>query len=114
MNAVTKLRYIKILHTIIWIFFNVVIFYFVYAVSVDKVDVWVWLCLGAIALEGLVLLTFRNLCPVTILARKYSDSGQANFDIYLPNWLAKHNKKIYSGIVLLGILILIYRLIQKA
>jgi hypothetical protein len=59
----------------------------------------------------LTLLVFKSICPVTILARKYSDSQQPNFDIYLPNWLAKYNKEIYTAIVLIALIILGYRLI---
>ena len=111
MNKADKLRSIKILHTAIWIFFNVVIFYLVYAVIVDKIDFLVWICLGLIASEGLILLLFKNVCPVTIVAKKYSDSDKANFDIYLPNWLAKYNKPIYTCIVGIAIIILFYRLL---
>jgi len=100
---------IKTIHTAIWIFFNVVIFYFLYAVLIDKVDRWAWICLGLILMEGIVLLIFKKMCPVTIIARKYSDSNKDNFDIYLPNWLAKYNKLIYTIIVLIGVIILIYR-----
>lgn len=110
MNSITKLRLVKLIHTIIWLFFNVVIFYLLYAVIVNKIDVWVWICLGFILLETIILLVFKKVCPVTIVARKYSDSDKDNFDIYLPNWLAKHNKLIYSAIVLVAIIILIYRL----
>lgn len=90
--------------------FNIVIFYLVYAVIINKVDIWVWICLGLIALEGLTLLIFKSICPVTLIARKYSDSDKDNFDIYLPNWLAKHNKLIYTTIVVIAILGLVYRL----
>ncbi|MCB0577884.1 MAG: hypothetical protein KDD10_01065, partial [Phaeodactylibacter sp.] len=75
-----------------------------------KIDKWVWICLGLIAMEGLVLVVFKAICPVTLIARKYSDSQQHNFDIYLPNWLAQYNKEIYTTIVLIAIVILIYRL----
>lgn len=101
---------IKIFHTIIWLFFNVVIFYLLYAVIVDKIDIWVWICIGLVVLEGLVLLAFKMFCPLTVMARKYSDSTKANFDIFLPNWLAKYNKLIYTSIFAIAILILIYRL----
>src|SRR6187397_1986843 len=111
MTARSKLIMIKIIHTLIWIFFNVVIFYFLYSVIVDKIDKWTWICLSLIALEGLLLLEFKNICPITIVARNYSESDRDNFDIYLPNWLAKYNKQIYSGIVLIAIMILIYRLL---
>jgi hypothetical protein len=101
---------IKFAHTLIWTFFNVVIFYLFYAVITNKIDKWVWIGLSLFALEGLVLLAFKNMCPLTVMARKYSASKKNNFDIYLPEWLARYNKLIYTMILLLVILILIYRL----
>ncbi len=106
-----KLRLIKIAHTAIWVFFNVVIFYMLYAVIINKIDIWLWVGYGIILLEGLVLMAFKMYCPLTVWARKYSDSTKDNFDIYLPNWLAKHNKLIYS-LIMVGIIILtVYRLL---
>lgn len=107
----TKLIAIKSIHTLIWVFFNVVIFYLLYAVIVNKIDQWVWVCVGMVLLEGLVLLVFKMFCPLTVIARKYSDSTKENFDIYLPNWLAKYNKRIYTSIFVIAILILLYRML---
>jgi hypothetical protein len=106
----TKLTSIKLLHTLIWLFFNVVIFYLLYAVLINKIDRWVWMGIGFVLLEGIVLLIFKNRCPLTVMARKYSDSSKDNFDIYLPNWLAKYNKLIYTGLFLIAVLLLMYRL----
>jgi hypothetical protein len=106
-----KLNIIKVIHTAIWLFFNVVIFYLLYAVITDDIDKWVWICLALILAEGMILIIFKNLCPVTVIARNYSGSDRANFDIYLPEWLAKHNKKIYGAIVLIAVIILILRII---
>jgi hypothetical protein len=111
MTANIKLVLVKILHTIIWVFFNVVIFYLLYAAVIDKIDKWIWICISLIILEVIILIVFKKICPVTIIARKYSDSQKSNFDIYLPNWLAKYNKKIYTVIVLIAVVILIYRLL---
>ena len=108
-----KLVTIKIVHTLIWVFFNVVIFYLLYAVSVNDINKWVWICLGLILLEVLILTVFKSICPITLIARKYSDSTSDNFDIYLPNWLAKHNKQIYATIVLIAIIVLVVRLFGK-
>lgn len=101
---------IKTIHTIIWIFFNIVLLYLFYAVSTNKINSWVWICLGFFALEGVVLLIFKMTCPLTILARKYSNSQKDNFDIFLPNWLARHTKLIYSILLALTICLLLYRL----
>lgn len=113
MNAGSKLILIKTFHTIIWIFFNVLIFYLLYAVITGKIDKWIWIGLGLFVLEGLVLLIFKMKCPLTVIARKYSDSTKDNFDIYLPNWLAKYNKTIYTSILGVIILILVYKLIKN-
>src|ERR1700712_181855 len=101
MEIENKLIAVKIIHTIIWIFFNVVIFYMLYAVLNNKLDNWFWLCYGLIILEGIVLLMFKLICPLTLWARKYSNSTKENFDIYLPNWLAKFNKLIYTFIMVI-------------
>ena len=110
-NFSKDLFWVKILHTGIWLFFNVVIFYLLYAVISNKIDKWVWICFGLIAMESLILLVFKAVCPVTLIARKYSDSQSHNFDIFLPEWLAKHNKTIYTSIVGFAVLVLIYQLI---
>ncbi|MFZ9388857.1 MAG: hypothetical protein ACO25B_13335 [Chitinophagaceae bacterium] len=111
MTPETKLRNIKILHTFIWVFFNVVIFYMAYAVFTNRIDYWLWVCYGLIILEGATLSLFRLYCPLTIWARKYSDSTKNNFDIFLPEWLAKYNKIIYTSIVGLISIVLAWKLI---
>jgi hypothetical protein len=35
-----------------------------YAVIVNKLDRWLWIGYALIALEGLVLLLFKGLCPL--------------------------------------------------
>ncbi|MDB5205036.1 MAG: hypothetical protein JWR72_111 [Flavisolibacter sp.] len=106
----SKLTVIKIIHTIIWIFFNVVLGYMAYAVITNKIDKYVYIGIALILLEGLVLLFFKMKCPLTIIARRHSDSTKDNFDIFLPDWLAKHNKLIYTTIFVFIVCLLIYRL----
>jgi hypothetical protein len=112
MEPAAKLRFIKLLHTLIWVFFNVVIFYILYAVITNRIDGLLWICYGLIILEGFVLILFKMYCPLTVWARKYSNSTTHNFDIYLPEWLAKYNKLIYTSIIGVSIVILIFRLLQ--
>ena len=110
MTAASKLTLVKTVHTIIWVFYNLVIFYLLYAVIAGKIDKWVWTGLGLFLFEAIILIIFKMKCPLTLMARKYSNSGKANFDIYLPNWLAKNNLKIYISILAIILLILVYRL----
>ena len=79
-----QLLVIKSIHTIIWLFFNVVIFYLLYAVIINKIDKWVWICVGLVLLEGLVLLIFKWFCPLTVIARKYSNSTKEILIFFYP------------------------------
>jgi hypothetical protein len=101
-----KLIVLKSLHTLIWLGFNLVLAYLFYAVLTQQVDGWFWAGIGLIALECLVLLIFRWRCPLTYIAQRYTDDRSDNFDIYLPVWVARHNKLIYSTIF--GVLVVLY------
>ena len=95
-KKVKKIIVIITIHTIIWIFFNVLLFYMAYEVIFNKINQFIWIGIGLIILEFVVLFFFKMMCPLTIIARKYSDSIKDKFDIYLPNCLAKYNKQIYD------------------
>jgi hypothetical protein len=108
-NKLNKLLIIKLVHSLIWAFFVTVIFYIVYSGITDSVTIYTWIGIGLILSEGLVLLMFKMYCPLTVLARNYSDSKKDNFDIFLPNWLAKHNKVIFTSIFIVGLLFVLFR-----
>ena len=95
------LRYVKLIHTLIWVGFNLIILYLFYAVLTNQVGPVFWLGVGAIALEVLVLIWYKWECPLTGLARRYTDDTSPNFDIYLPVWLARHNKTIYTIVMVI-------------
>lgn len=112
MTPDVKLNIIKGMHSVIWIFFNVVIIYLYWAVISGKIDKWVWMGIGLILCEGLVLLLFKRSCPITLIARRYSSSTKENFDIFLPNWLAKYNKLIYITLFVVVLVLLFFRLLH--
>lgn len=103
-----KLVLIKILHTVIWVFFNVVLVYLFYAVFTSQIGWLFWLGIAAFAGEFIILLIYSWNCPLTFWARKYSSSEKDNFDIYLPNWVAKYNKAIYSILMITLIILFVY------
>ena len=106
-----KLIAIKLIHTVIWLFFVIIIFYILYAGITDQITLFTWIAIGLVVLEGIVLMLCNMFCPLTIVARKYSDSQKDNFDIFLPNWLARHNKTIFTTIYLIGVLIVLLRVV---
>jgi hypothetical protein len=112
MDAQNKLLTIKLVHTVIWLFFVVVIFYVLYCGITDNVTIYTWIGIAMVIGEGLTLLIFKMFCPLTLIARKYSDSEKDNFDIFLPNWLAKYNKIIFTSIFVLGLVFVLYHTIK--
>ena len=112
-NAV-KLALIKIVHTAIWAFFVTVIIYIVYSGISNKINVLTWIAIGLVIAEGLVLVMFKMFCPLTLVARRYSDSNKDNFDIYLPSWLARYNKIIFTTIYLAGVALVLFRMAMSS
>ncbi len=109
MNPDNKLFLIKLVHTVIWALFVVVIFYILYSGITNTVNTYTWIGIILIVGEGITLAIFKMFCPLTLIARKYSDSDRDNFDIFLPNWLAKHNKVIFTSIFVIAVIIVLWR-----
>ena len=65
--------------------------------------------IGIVFVEILVLVFNSWSCPLTSVAARYTSERRDNFDIYLPEWLARHNKLIFGVIYTAG---LIYTLVQ--
>lgn len=102
----------KIIHTLIWFFYVFVIGYILYASICNKISIYLFLGIGFVILEGVILLIFKWKCPLTVISYQYSDNHEAGFDIFLPKWLAKHNKSIFGTLFAIGVLITIFRLLS--
>lgn len=108
-----KLFYLKLAHTAIWAFFVSVIFYILYAGIFNQINVYTWIAIGLVIMEGIILFIFKWKCPLTIIGYKYTDNHDVGFDIYLPRWLAKYNKIIFTTIFVIGLLIVLFRLLMQ-
>lgn len=104
-----KLFLVKLIHTIIWAIFVGVIGYVVYAGIYNQIGTAVWIAIGFVILEGFVLLINQGKCPLTNIGARYTTDRNDAFDIFLPNWLAKHNKLIFTSIFAVGVILVIYR-----
>jgi polyferredoxin len=101
--ATSALRIIKAIHTVIWAFF---------AVCVLAIPISAWygeyayagMFIGIVFVEVLVLVFNRWRCPLTPIAARYTADRRDNFDIYLPEWLARHNKLIFGVLYTVGLL----------
>lgn len=106
-----RLLTIKVVHTLIWAFFVLIILYILYSAIIDRIDILTWIAITLIVVEGIILLINGWRCPLTTLGEKYTEQTDVGFDIFLPRWVARNNKTIFTTIYVIGVIIVIYRLI---
>lgn len=107
MSHNASLVVVKVLHTAVWLFFVVCILGAPLAAFLGHLTL-AWVSLALIACEAAVLLANRWKCPLTNLAERYTDRREHNFDIYLPLWLAEHNKSIFTPLAVLSALYVVW------
>lgn len=96
-----RLRLIKTLHTVVW----AVLAAGILAIAPLALAGWFWpvaVITAAVLLETLVLAVNGWRCPLTPLAARYTEERQPNFDIYLPRWVAQHNKTLFGSLFVAG------------
>lgn len=98
----TRLRQVRMLHTVVWAFFASCVFGILFAAARRELGVAAVL-IGLVALESLVLAFNHWRCPLTDVAARYTTARQDNFDIFLPLWLARYNKQIFGALYVIGI-----------
>jgi hypothetical protein len=108
-----RLRAIRILHTLVWAVFAACILAIPLASWRGEHRVAAWLA-AVVFVEVLVLLVNRWRCPLTGVAARYTTDRSDNFDIYLPLWLARHNKWIFGSLYVAGVAYGLVRWAQAA
>ena len=102
--AFSKLRTVKVVHTVIWAFFATCILVIPIASSLGHFRAAAWL--AAIVCGEVAMLLFNSWsCPLTAVAARYTADRNANFDIYLPEWLARNNKSIFGALYVVGAMV---------
>lgn len=101
MTQSASLKAIKTAHTIVWAFFAGCIVAIPFAAGCGDYRVAAWLA-AIVVVEVTVLALNKWRCPLTALAARYTADRRANFDIYLPVWLAEHNKILFGALYLGG------------
>jgi len=101
-NTEEALHRVKFLHTAIWAFFAACILAIPLAAASGALRLAMGL-IAIVAIEVIVLLLNGLRCPLTGVAARYTPDRRDNFDIYLPLWLARHNKLIFGAIYLAGV-----------
>ncbi len=111
MSTSNLLHLIKLIHTIIWVIMVAGILYIVYCGLTDNINNTLYGAIGLLAFEMLTLLINRWSCPLTVVAQKYQSGWQPGDDIYLPKWLAIHNKTIFGSLLMFGLGLVVWRIL---
>jgi hypothetical protein len=53
-------------------------------------------------------------CPLTSVAARYTLERADNFDIYLPDWLARRNKVIFGTLFVIGEIVVLWCWLEQA
>jgi|SRR5437762_143311 len=112
-NRVPALVAIKLVHTLIWAFFAGAILGLPAAAWAHRFD-WAVVLTALVLIECLVLALNRGSCPLNSLAARFTGGRADNFDIYLPNWLARHNKRIFGTLFIVFELFVLWRWVMHA
>jgi hypothetical protein len=102
-SEASALRMIKVVHTVIWVFFAGSIFAIPVCAALEEYKAALIL-IGIVLVEVLILVVNGMRCPLTGVAACYTNDRRDNFDIYLPEWLARHNKTVFGLLYVLGII----------
>jgi hypothetical protein len=107
-SETSALRMIKLVHTVVWVFFAGSIFAIPVCAALGEYKAALVL-IGIVFVEVLILVVNGMRCPLTGVAARYTDDRRDNFDIYLPEWLARNNKTVFGLLYVLGIILTIVR-----
>jgi hypothetical protein len=97
---------IKLLHTVIWAILAGSIVVLPFA-GVFRRFRWAAILTGLVLLECGVLALNGGRCPLSDLAQQFTTDRADNFDIYLPNWLARYNQSIFGVLFIAGELVVL-------
>jgi len=99
---------IKLLHTAVWALMAGSILALPVA-ALTRHFRWALTLTALIACECGVLAANRGRCPMTDWAARFTSDRAANFDISLPEWLARNNKVIFGTLFAVNELFVLWR-----
>ena len=99
---------VKLLHTSVWAFFAGCIVALPAAAWLRRLD-WAVILTAFILIECAVMALNRGRCPLTDVAARCTAQNSPNADIYLPAWLAKHNKTLFGTLFVVNELLVLWQ-----
>ncbi len=105
----SRLFYIRFIHTLIFFFMSACLVYVLYAGITKTYNLLLLLAICAIFVEGLALLLNRGRCPLTTLAERHGAEKGSVTDIFLPGWIARNVFRVSVVLFPLELALLVLR-----
>ena len=102
---------VKLIHTAFWALFAGCILALPVLGMMRRFD-WALAGTALVLIECAILAANGGRCPLTNVAARYTDARTDNFDIYLPRWIARHNKAIFGTLFAAGEAFVLWRWLQ--
>jgi hypothetical protein len=112
MRAEQTLTLIKLAHSAIWAIMATAIVAIPVAAMRRRFRLAGWLS-ALVVVECIVLAVNGGRCPLTDLAARFTADRAANFDSFLPLWLAQYNKAIFGSLFVAGELVCVWRWLER-
>ncbi len=103
--------HIKLIHTIIFWLLSACVVYTLFSGAANRVTTWTWVAVACIVLEGVVLVAFGWICPLTLLAERLGAVRGSVVDIFLPKWFADRIFPICGTTFAVALIIIVARLL---
>jgi hypothetical protein len=106
------IRQVKLVHTAIFALLSGCVLYVLFSGITGRTTVGTWIAIGAILVEGVVLVTFGWKCPLTLVAERLGARDGSVSDIFLPKWFADRIFPICGTLFLVGCTLVAIRLLR--
>jgi len=99
---------IRLIHSLIALTFFTAIGVIYFSAISETYNLWLYLALGGLLVEGITVILNGGNCPLLYLARKYGDD-KTFLELFLPKNAAKQMFKVFTIIISIGCLLLLLK-----
>jgi hypothetical protein len=103
-----SIRFIKSVHTIIFVPLSGLLFIFLYEVFANRVTYFTWVAVAVFLAEGAVLALNHGRCPLTSYAERLGSTHAQITDFFFPKWFANHVFEVYTSLFVVSLVRLVY------
>jgi hypothetical protein len=104
-----SIKFIKSVHTIVFVPLSGLLFVLVYEVAVDTITYWTYSAIAIFLAETVVLATNNWRCPLTKYAERLGSTHGQITDFFFPKWFADRVFLVYGGLFTLSLALVLVR-----